>query len=181
MERPELDNYKQEIHHPNGTIEDVWDGTKYVDDLNKYLDFLEGKTKDDSEISKVKWVTVESINGSGVMKQHAYAHAERGQPWEDKYDGNKSLCGHIGVHDGEKFVEMSELESESINEKCCQKCLKKYNSMREVGYYWVYGNKCFDNDLWVVLYWDGDYFWAGNEDFSADVFKEIDERRIVRA
>lgn len=52
--------------------------------------------------------------------------------------------------------------------------------MRESGYYWVFGNKCFSEKHWDVYYWDGHYFWRGDEDFNEDTFEEIDERRIVR-
>ena len=41
MERPDLDDYKDEIHHPNGQIEDQWRDGEYDDDLEKYVDHLE--------------------------------------------------------------------------------------------------------------------------------------------
>lgn len=41
MERPDIDNYKDEIHHPNGSVEDRWRHNDYVEDLNKYIDHLE--------------------------------------------------------------------------------------------------------------------------------------------
>jgi len=53
--------------------------------------------------------------------------------------------------------------------------------MREIGYYWVFGNKCFpEKKAWDIYFWDGHYFWNDGDDFSADVFEEIDECRIVR-
>jgi len=52
--------------------------------------------------------------------------------------------------------------------------------MREEGYYWVYGNKCFPIKSWKIYYWDGNYFWDDGDDFSEDVFGEIDEEQIVR-
>ncbi len=51
---------------------------------------------------------------------------------------------------------------------------------REIGYYWVYGNKCFEVKKWGIYYWDGRYFWNGNEDFSEDSFEMIDETEISR-
>jgi hypothetical protein len=51
---------------------------------------------------------------------------------------------------------------------------------REEGYYWTYGNKCFDVKSWSIYYWDGNYFWNGNEDFSEDSFEMIDEKEIKR-
>lgn len=51
--------------------------------------------------------------------------------------------------------------------------------MRELGYYWVYGNKCFDLRNWQIYYWDGNYFCKGSEDFSEDCFEKINESRIL--
>jgi uncharacterized protein YaaN involved in tellurite resistance len=45
-QRPELDDYKDEIHHPNGSIEDVWRHNDYVEDLNKYVDHLEQQKRE---------------------------------------------------------------------------------------------------------------------------------------
>jgi hypothetical protein len=53
--------------------------------------------------------------------------------------------------------------------------------MRDKGYYWVFGNKCFpESKRWSIYYWDGNYFWNDGDDFSEDTFEEIDERKIVR-
>ncbi len=41
MERPELNDYKEEIHYPNGQTEDVYNEKKYVNDLNAYIEHLE--------------------------------------------------------------------------------------------------------------------------------------------
>jgi hypothetical protein len=58
---------------------------------------------------------------------------------------------------------------------------EEINQKRKNGYYWVFGNKCFpENEKWKIYYWDGHYFWNDGDDFDADTFKEIDERRIVR-
>ena len=43
MERPDIDCYKDEIHHPNGQIEDRWRHNEYVEDLEKYIEHLESK------------------------------------------------------------------------------------------------------------------------------------------
>jgi len=45
MERPELSDYKDEIYHSNGAIEDVWRHNDYVEDLEKYTSYLEDKLK----------------------------------------------------------------------------------------------------------------------------------------
>jgi hypothetical protein len=51
---------------------------------------------------------------------------------------------------------------------------------RKEGYYWTFGNKCFEIKTWSIYYWDGNCFWNGNEDFSEDSFERIDEREIKR-
>lgn len=50
---------------------------------------------------------------------------------------------------------------------------------REVGCYWVYGNKCFDVKKWDIYYWDGFGFWKGDEDFSEDCFDMVDDREVT--
>jgi hypothetical protein len=52
--------------------------------------------------------------------------------------------------------------------------------MRKEGYYWTYGNKCFDIKEWSIYYWNGNYFWADGDDFSEECFEQIDEKEIVR-
>jgi hypothetical protein len=41
MERPDYTDYKDEIHYPNGQIEDQYRENDYVEDLNLYIDHLE--------------------------------------------------------------------------------------------------------------------------------------------
>jgi hypothetical protein len=50
--------------------------------------------------------------------------------------------------------------------------------MREIGYYWVYGNKCFIHYEKYMSYWDGHSFWIDGDDFNEDVFQIINERKI---
>lgn len=50
--------------------------------------------------------------------------------------------------------------------------------MREEGYYWTYNNQCWDVISWEIYYWDGHYFWRGDEDFGEDTFEKIDEKQI---
>lgn len=52
--------------------------------------------------------------------------------------------------------------------------------MREPGYYWCYGNKCYQTKRWKIYWWDGHMFWEDGDDFSEDCFEEIDERQIKR-
>ena len=51
---------------------------------------------------------------------------------------------------------------------------------REPGYYWCYGNKCYQNKRWKIYWWSGHMFWEDGDDFSEDCFEEIDERQITR-
>lgn len=77
--------------------------------------------------SAVVWVSIDDINGEHTISQHAFISAKRGKWYEDKYDGNKSLCGKIGAHDGDKFIALKDLNSEELNEeKACKTCLKIY-------------------------------------------------------
>ena len=41
IERPIFEDYKDEIHHPNGVIEDSWRHGEYVDDLEQWGDEVE--------------------------------------------------------------------------------------------------------------------------------------------
>ena len=53
--------------------------------------------------------------------------------------------------------------------------------MRERGYYWCKGNSCYgaDDVRWRILFWDGHWFWEEGDDFSEDVFIEINENRLL--
>lgn len=75
----------------------------------------------------VVWDTLENFDASTILSQHAFVSAKRGKYYEDKYDGNKSLCGKIGAHDGDKFIELKDIKPEVLNElKACKTCLKIY-------------------------------------------------------
>lgn len=79
-------------------------------------------------MTAVKFTTLENENGTHCLKQHGYIKAERGAWYSEKYQGNKQLCGKGGVHDGDKFVSIDEINDEEIYEKgVCKKCLKIYN------------------------------------------------------
>jgi hypothetical protein len=76
----------------------------------------------------IKFATLENEAVTIALKQHAYIEAERGAWYSEKYQGNKQLCGKGGVHDGDKFVSIDEINDEGINQKgICKKCLKIYN------------------------------------------------------
>lgn len=53
--------------------------------------------------------------------------------------------------------------------------------MRERGYYWCKGNRCYGKDdvTWRILYWDGHMFWEEGDDFSEEVFIKIHEERLL--
>jgi len=75
----------------------------------------------------VIWDTLENFDASSVLSQHAFVSAKRGKYYEDKYNGNKSLCGNIGAHDGDKYIALKDFDGEKLNEeKACKTCLKIY-------------------------------------------------------
>ena len=78
--------------------------------------------------SRVLFATLESVDGERTLKQHGYTEAMRGDWYSEKYQGNKQLCNKKrGVHDGDKFVSMDDINSEEIDRNnCCKKCLKIY-------------------------------------------------------
>tara|TARA_A100000172_G_C3044260_1_gene111851 strand:+ start:25892 stop:26197 length:306 start_codon:yes stop_codon:yes gene_type:complete len=77
--------------------------------------------------SAVVWDTLENFDASTTLAQHAFVSVQRGKYYEDKYDGNKSLCGKIGAHDGDKFIALKDFNPEVLNEeKACKTCLKIY-------------------------------------------------------
>jgi hypothetical protein len=79
--------------------------------------------------STILFATLESSDGERTLKQHGYTEAMRGPSYSDKYEGNKQLCNKKGgVHDGDKFVSMNEINPEKIDrDRCCKKCLRIYD------------------------------------------------------
>lgn len=75
----------------------------------------------------VVWDRLENFDTSNILAQHAFVSIKRGKYYEDKYDGNKSLCGKIGAHDGDKYINLKDFDGEELNEeKACKTCLKIY-------------------------------------------------------
>lgn len=75
----------------------------------------------------VVWDRLDNFNGEYTLAQHAFVSVKRGKWYEDKYDGNKSLCGKIGAHDGDKYIALKDFDGEELNEeKACKTCLKIY-------------------------------------------------------
>jgi hypothetical protein len=100
MERPDLDDYKDEIHHPNEVIEDIWRHSDYVDDLNKYIDHLEKKVLALSILSvSERGIT---INMKDVKKQCDIHVVVKSLPCGDcenyaEYDGALKICSNCGT------------------------------------------------------------------------------------
>ena len=83
--------------------------------------------------SKIVWSTLDSADGERTLKQHAYIEAERNPSWNHakKYIGNKQLCNSKGgVHDGDKFVSINDIDYEEIKDNCCKKCLNIFNKLK---------------------------------------------------
>jgi hypothetical protein len=86
--------------------------------------------KSDSVLSsRVLFATLGSSDGERILKQHGYTESMRGAWYSEKYKGNKQLCNKKGgVHDGDKFVSMDEINPEEIDRNnCCKKCLRIYD------------------------------------------------------
>lgn len=77
--------------------------------------------------SKIVWATLANHDDTKVLKQHAFKSTKRGDIIIGKYDGNISLCGKIGAHDGLRFLPIEKIENENLSEsKACKKCLQSY-------------------------------------------------------
>jgi len=75
----------------------------------------------------IKWSYIESFVTDKISAQHAFVKCRRGAYYEDKYEGNKTLCGQLGAHDGDKFVSLNEIKDTLLDEiKACKTCLKIY-------------------------------------------------------
>ena len=81
---------------------------------------------------EIRWESLETFDGEGSIKQHAFKSKERKKPWTgEKYIGVISLCGKINAsEDGETSISIDKLANESINPKACKNCLKAYNKLK---------------------------------------------------
>lgn len=79
--------------------------------------------KDLSE-KMVVWYTPENYDASKTLSQHAFMPKQCGKWYEDKYEGNISLCRKIGIaNENEKYIKIDEIDSENFNEiKACKRC-----------------------------------------------------------
>lgn len=77
----------------------------------------------------ILFATLENEDGERTLKQHGYTEAMRGFWYDEKYEGNRQLCNKKGgVHDGDKFVSVDEINAETIDrDRCCKKCLRIYD------------------------------------------------------
>lgn len=73
---------------------------------------------------KIVWATMDSER---TLKQHAYIEKIRGG-WY-KYSGNKALSNKGGVHNGDQYVPIDEIQAEEISDSCCKRCLKIYQNL----------------------------------------------------
>lgn len=72
------------------------------------------------------WNAPENSDASRVLALHAFIPKQRGKWYEDKYEGNKSLCGRIGIaNESERFITISEIDNEKFDEtKACKQCVR---------------------------------------------------------
>ena len=78
----------------------------------------------------VRFETAEKLDCSGYLKQHGFVEVDRPTPYTgDYYKSNMSICGRIGISDGDKYVGIEEVGDEPLNMKSvCKNCLKIYNT-----------------------------------------------------
>jgi len=79
--------------------------------------------------SAVVWATLDNVDASATLAQHAYVEAELPVRYiGGTYVGNKSLCGRFSVGEEEGVaVHISKIEGEKLNEAaCCKVCRRIY-------------------------------------------------------
>jgi len=76
--------------------------------------------------SSVVWNAPENSDASRVLAQHAFVTKQRGKWYEEKYEGNESLCGRIGIaNESEKYITVDEIDKERFDEtKACKQCVR---------------------------------------------------------
>ena len=81
---------------------------------------------------KLIWNTPLSQDGERKLRQHAFIQKQRGKWYQEKYEGNVSLCRNVSIVDeSERFIKVSEIELEPFNiEICCKKCAAMSNNMQ---------------------------------------------------
>lgn len=74
--------------------------------------------------TNVVWNAPENRYGEKTLSQHAFVSAIRGRYYEEKYEGNRSLCGKIGIgNENEQYLRLDEIESEHFDSiKACKRC-----------------------------------------------------------
>lgn len=79
---------------------------------------------------KLVWSIQENMYENRISL-HCYKEATRG-PFYGRYQGNRSLCGQMGVSEGgeEHCLPIDEIEPSILNEKiACKTCLKIYKKI----------------------------------------------------
>jgi len=80
--------------------------------------------------TEIVWSTADNSTGTKTLAQHAYKAKMRGKYYGEPYEGNVTLCGQFGImNEDEKFMKVSEIDSEHHNkQKACKTCTKIYES-----------------------------------------------------
>ncbi len=81
-----------------------------------------------NETKEIKWLQLDNRDGTGTLKQHAFAPRECKKPiTREPYIGNRSLCGKIVCGNENEEIEAFDLvESEPLNEnEACKACMKE--------------------------------------------------------
>lgn len=79
------------------------------------------------EKKEIKWNQPDSYDGLRTLSQHAFIKKTRTDCLGNKYEGNISLCGRIGLGNGDdckKYISFEEIESEPFKEGACKKCIR---------------------------------------------------------
>lgn len=85
--------------------------------------------------NQIIWEQPEHHGTGKLMKAHAFKHADRVSSVFTVYDGNKSLCGQFGLHNGDKYLSMQEvleeigIEKDYPGENKCKHCLTKFKNI----------------------------------------------------
>lgn len=94
-------------------------------------------------MGKIKWVTLDTMDGERSLKQHAFKHRDAKVPWTaEPYEGNVSLCGNVHAsspYNEELQEAFSKLNGESVDtSNICKSCLR------------LSGHACTECDCYVL-------------------------------
>lgn len=85
---------------------------------------MKGKIPNEEQGGAIVWCAPENSDASRVLAQHAFVKKQKGRWYEEKYEGNESLCGRIGlVNESEKYITVEEIDNEKFDKtKACKQC-----------------------------------------------------------